>query len=301
MKIAVTGSSGLVGQHACGYFASRSHDVIRIVRHNAAKTVSELLWKPKSGEIDLEMLEGLDAVVHLAGDNIASARWSPDKKKTIRDSRVSSTRLLSESLAALSQPPRTLLCASAVGYYGNQGDKLLTEDAERGSGFLSDVCRDWEEATQPAEEAGIRVAHLRIGMVISAKGGALKSMLFPFKLGLGGPVGRGDQYWSWIAVDDLVTAMDFILQNEQLSGPINLVAPNAVTSEAFGKILGACLSRPSFMPLPAFAARIIMGEMADALLLSSTRVEPRKLLDEGFSFRYPDLEEAIRHELAIEG
>jgi uncharacterized protein (TIGR01777 family) len=236
-----------------------------------------------------------DAVVHLAGENIASARWTERQKARIRDSRVKATGLLCNLLARYSPPPKALVCASAIGYYGDRGDEILKEESAPGSGFLSDVCREWEAATQPAVERGIRVVNLRIGMVLSALGGGLAKMLTPFKLGAGGVMGSGRQYMSWIAVDDLVDAIHFALTHESLRGPANAVAPSPVTNREFTRTLGRVLSRPTPFPMPAFAARLAFGEMADALLLASTRVQPARLLASGFTFRYPDLEGALRH------
>lgn len=238
--------------------------------------------------------EGPDAVVHLAGENIARARWSERQKALIRDSRVKGTRLLCDLLARYSPPPKALVCASAVGYYGDRADEILKEESAPGSGFLADVCREWEAATQPAVERGIRVVNLRIGIVLSPMGGALAKMLTPFKLGVGGTIGSGRQYMSWIALDDVVGAIHFALTNESLHGPVNAVAPNPVTNREFTHTLGRVLSRPTLFPMPAFAARLVLGEMADALLLASARVEPAQLLASGFTFRHPDLEAALR-------
>jgi len=236
-----------------------------------------------------------DAVVHLAGENIAAGRWTERQKARIRDSRVKGTRLLCDLLARYSPPPKALVCASAVGYYGDRGDEILKEESASGSDFLSDVCGEWEAATQTAVERGIRVVNLRIGVVLSPLGGALAKMLTPFKLGAGGVIGSGRQYMSWIALDDAVRAFHFALTNQSLHGPVNAVAPNAVTNRDFTRTLGRVLSRPTVFPMPAFAARLAFGEMADALLLASTRVQPARLLAGGFTFRYPDLEGALRH------
>jgi uncharacterized protein (TIGR01777 family) len=236
-----------------------------------------------------------DAVVHLAGENIAAGRWTERQKARIRDSRVKGTRLLCDLLARYSPPPKALVCASAVGYYGDRGDEILKEESAPGSDFLFDVCREWEAATQTAVERGIRVVNLRIGVVLSPLGGALAKMLTPFKLGAGGVIGSGRQYMSWIALDDVVRAFHFALTNQSLLGPVNAVAPNPVTNRDFTRTLGRVLSRPTVFPMPAFAARLAFGEMADALLLASTRVEPARLLAGSFIFRYPDLEGALRH------
>lgn len=243
---------------------------------------------------DLSRLNGVDAVVHLAGENIASGRWTKAKKERIRDSRVNGTRNLCESLSLLPEPPRVLVCASAIGYYGDRGEIALTEADQPGRGFLPEVCTAWERATKPATDEGIRVVNLRIGIVLTPEGGALQQMLLPFQLGLGGKVGNGRQYWSWISLPDLVRAIQFAIETESLSGAVNAVAPNPVTNEVFTQKLGRVLRRPTLVPLPAFAARLVLGEMADDLLLSSIRVVPQKLQNAGFEFEHPELERALR-------
>jgi len=241
-------------------------------------------------------LNGFDAVVHLAGENIAG-RWSQAKKAAIRDSRIKGTRLLAETLTRANQPPRVMVSASAIGFYGDRGDVILDEKATMGSGFLADVCKEWEDATKPASDAGIRVVNLRIGVVLTPAGGALAKMLTPFKLGVGGIMGSGKQYWSWVAIDDVVGAIGHALTTESLFGPVNAVAPEAATNHDLTKTLGKVLSRPTIFPMPAFAARLALGEMADALLLSSARVSPMKLIESGYTFKYPSLESALRHVL----
>ncbi|MCI0423349.1 MAG: TIGR01777 family oxidoreductase, partial [Acidobacteria bacterium] len=240
-------------------------------------------------------LEGTDAAIHLAGENIAAKRWTPAQKAKIRDSRVSGTRLLAESLARLARQPKVLVCASAIGYYGDRSDERLNEDSAPGSGFLAETCRDWEAAAKPAIDRGIRVVQLRLGLVLASHGGALAKMLPPFRLGIAGIIGSGQQYMSWIALDDLVAAVSYVLSNEGLRGPVNVVAPDAVTNHEFTKTLGRVLRRPTVFPMPAFAARLAFGEMADGLLLSSTRVEPQRLLASGFRFRFPELKAALEH------
>jgi len=237
----------------------------------------------------------LDAVVHLAGENIAGARWTQRQKTLIRDSRVKGTRVLSDLMGRRSPPPKVLVCASAIGYYGDRGDEILREDSASGSGFLPDVCREWEAACQPAAAKSIRVVNLRIGIVLSQAGGALAKMLTPFKLGAGGVIGSGRQYMSWIALDDVASAIHHALTHDSLRGPVNAVAPNPVTNRDFTRTLGRVLSRPTLFPMPAFVARLALGEMADALLLASARVVPARLLESGFVFRYPDLVGALRH------
>jgi hypothetical protein len=292
MKILVTGSTGFIGSALLAALAAGGHQVTRLVRRPAA--AGEVRWDPAAGTIDAGGLEGHDAVVHLAGENIAG-RWTPAKKQRIRLSRVHGTRLLAETLAKLSRRPRALLCASAVGYYGHRGQELLREDSPPGKGFLAETCVEWEAAARPAADAGLRVSHLRIGVVLHPAGGALKQMLLPFKLGLGGVVGSGEQYMSWIALDDLVGIFQYALASDSLRGPANAVAPNPVTNREFTKTLGKVLSRPTIFPMPAFAARLAFGEMADELLFSSTRVEPAKLAASGYRFAYADLEGALRH------
>jgi uncharacterized protein (TIGR01777 family) len=251
-------------------------------------------WNPETGEIDAAALEGLDAVVHLAGESIASGRWNAEKKARIRESRVKATRLLCEALAARQRRPRTLVTASAIGYYGSRGDEVLRESSSPGTGFLAEVCKDWEAATRPASDSGIRVVLVRFGMILSKKGGALAKMLTPFRMGVGGKIGDGRQYMSWIALTDVVGAIHHALMTESLSGPVNVVAPNPVTNLEFTKTLGSALGRPTFFPMPAFAARLAFGEMADELLLSSQRVEPTRLRETNYSFRFADLAGALQ-------
>jgi hypothetical protein len=244
---------------------------------------------------DLSRLEGVDAVVHLAGENIAAGRWTAARKEEIRRSRVEGTRRLSESLARLSRRPKVLVSASAIGFYGNRGDEILKEDSAPGSDFLAQVCRDWEAATDPASRAGIRVVHLRSGVILSPAGGALKKMLLPFKMGAGGRIGSGAQFMSWIAIDDTIGAIHHAIVTEPLQGPMNGVAPTPVRNAEFTRTLGRVLSRPAIAPMPAFAARLAFGEMANALLLASQRVMPTRLQASGYKFRYPELEGALRH------
>ena len=297
MRILVTGSSGLIGSALVPFLTAGGHRVIRLIRSQSqTPTIGESWgWDPERGTILPTGREEPDAVVHLAGENIAGARWTQRQKALIRDSRVKGTRALSDLIGRRSPPPKVLVCASAVGYYGDRGDESLTEESASGSGFLPDVCREWEAACQPAAEKGIRVVNLRIGVVLSPAGGALARMLTPFKLGAGGVIGGGRQYMSWIALDDVVSAIHFALTHEILRGPVNGVAPNPVTNRSFTQTLGRALSRPILFPMPAFAARLALGEMADALLLAGARVLPARLLESGFVFRYPDLEGALRH------
>ena len=278
MRVAITGSTGLVGSEVMASLSVAGHEVVRIVRRAPAPGEKAVRWDPEKGEIDAAGLEGLDAVVHLAGENIASGRWNAARKAAIRDSRVNGTGLLCEALAGLARPPKTLVCASAVGYYGDRGEELLTEESSPGTGFLADVSREWEAASAPAARKGIRVVTLRIGVVLSSTGGALARMLPLFRAGLGGVIGNGRQYVSWVALDDLVGIVLHALQSGELRGPVNAVAPVPVTNREFTKAFGKALSRPTPLPVPAFALRLAVGgEMADALLLASARVFPRRL------------------------
>jgi hypothetical protein len=295
MNILVTGSSGLVGAALVPFLTTSGHQVTRLVRSKPRPGAAEVPWDPAHHSIAVPGLEGLDAVVHLAGENIASGRWTAAKKARIRDSRVQGTRLLCEALAQLARPPKVLVSASAIGYYGNRGDHILQETSRAGTDFLAQVCREWEAATAPAMHCGMRVVNLRLGVVLSPAGGALAKMLVPFKLGVGGVIGSGAQYMSWIALDDTIGAIDHALHTEALSGPVNAVAPHPVTNRVFTKTLGRVLVRPTLVPLPAFAARLAFGEMADALLLASARVVPTQLQESGYDFRHAELEGALRH------
>jgi len=301
MRILVTGSSGLIGSALVPFLTAGGHRVIRLIRSQSqTPTLGESWgWDPERGTILSAGRDEPEAVVHLAGENIAGARWTQRQKTLIRDSRVKGTRVLSDLMGRRSPPPKVLVCASAIGYYGDRGNEILREESASGSGFLPEVCREWEAACQPAADKGIRVVNLRIGVVLSPLGGALAKMLTPFKLGAGGVIGSGRQYMSWVAVDDVASTIHFALTHDSLRGPVNSVAPNAVTNRDFTQTLGRVLSRPTLFPMPAFVARLAFGEMADALLLASTRVEPARLLETGFTFRYPDLESALRYLLEI--
>ena len=298
VRIAVTGPSGLIGRRFTASVEEAGHAVRRLVRRTPRPDRTEIAWDPRRGTIDRETLEGTTAVVHLAGENIAAGRWTAARKKTIRESRVQGTRFLCEALAGLEQPPATLIAASAIGYYGNRGDELLTEESGPGRGFLAEVCQAWEAATEPANRAGIRVVNLRIGVVLSAAGGALGKMLTPFKWGLGGKLGNGHQYMSWILLEDLTWAIHHLIVNESVSGPVNAVSPNPVTNAEFTRTLGRVLGRPTMLPVPGLMVRRAFGEMGRELLLASTRVEPARLRESGFQFRQPKLEDALRTALA---
>lgn len=299
MRVAITGSTGLVGSEVVEYLSSGGHDVVRLVRRAPAPGENAVRWDPVRGEVDPAGLEGLDAVIHLAGENVGSGRWTVARKAAIRDSRVNGTRTLCGALAGLARPPETLVCASAIGIYGDRGEETLNEESPAGSGFLADVCREWEAASSPAVRKGIRVVTLRIGMVLSSKGGALPRMLPLFRAGLGGVIGGGRQHVSWVALDDLPLVLLHALQRGDLSGPVNAVAPHPVTNRQFTQALGKALSRPTPLPVPAFALRVAVGrEMADALLLASARAVPRRLEETGYRFRFPELPAALRHLLA---
>ena len=295
MKILVTGATGLVGSALVPFLAGGGHEVVRLGR--SAPGAGDIRWDPEAGVLEPDALEGFDGVVHLAGDNIATGRWTAEKKRRIRDSRVKGTSLLAAALAGLERPPRVLVSASAIGFYGDRGDEELIEGSAAGSGFLSEVCREWESATEAAEGKGIRVAHARLGVVLSKDGGALAKMLTPFRLGAGGVIGNGRQYMSWITLDDTVAAIGHLLSTESAAGPVNVVAPAPVTNGEFTRTLGRVLRRPTLFPMPGFAARLAFGEMADALLLAGTRVKPAGLLDSGYAFRHGSLEEGLRHVL----
>jgi uncharacterized protein (TIGR01777 family) len=267
--------------------------IVRLVRRHT-KSGAEVAWNPLLPLLPAKV-SGFDAVVHLAGESIVG-RWTDEKKKAIRESRVQGTRSLAAALAQTEAKPSVFVCASAVGFYGNRGDELLREESPGGQGFLPEVCRKWEDASRIAAEAGIRTVNIRIGLVLSAKGGALRSMLTPFKLGLGGRIGSGQQWWSWIHVDDIVRGIHHVIRTESLSGPVNLVAPNPVRNAEFTKVLASVLGRPAFFPVPEFALRLAFGEMAaDELLLASQRVEPGRLAACGYTFRFRELRAALEN------
>jgi uncharacterized protein (TIGR01777 family) len=298
LRIAVSGGGGLVGSALAAALGGEGHRVVGLVRRKSAAGPDEVLWDPATGRIDTAALEGVDAMVHLAGENIASARWSAAQKERIRTSRIEGTRLVAGALAGLARPPRVLVNASAIGYYGDRDDELLDEDSASGSGFLAETCVAWEAATEPAYRAGLRVVLLRIGIVLSMAGGALGRMLTPFRLGLGGRVGDGRQFMSWIALDDLVEVIRRAVLDESLAGPINAVAPRPVRNAEFTRALGRALRRPTPLPVPAWAVRLAFGEMGEALLLAGARVAPARLERAGFAFRHADVGAALRSILA---
>jgi uncharacterized protein (TIGR01777 family) len=294
MHILVTGASGLVGSALLPALTGAGHRVTRLLRSQPRAAEDAIYWNPLGGPLEPNALAGVEAVVHLAGETIAQ-RWTSEVKSKIRDSRVKGTATLCETLARMPAPPKVLVSASAIGYYGDRGNEVLTEASEPGRGFLAEVCQAWEAATAPAADRGVRVVPLRFGVILSTAGGALAKMLPPFRLGVGGVLGSGRQYMSWIALDDAVGVIQHALLTESLQGPTNAVSPQAVTNQEFTKTLGSVLGRPTVLPMPAFAVRLMFGEMAEELLLASTRVQPAQLAASGYRPRYPDLITALRY------
>src|SRR2546423_14417120 len=292
MKIAIAGASGLVGSALIPRLESDGAEIIRLVRNSARG--NEIEWHPNQDEIEPGKLDGCDAIINLAGENVSEGRWTEEKKRRIHDSRVHGTHLLSEAIAKTPQHPQVFLCASATGIYGDRDDETLNEESESGGGFLAGVCREWEMATEPASKAGVRVVNLRFGPILARDGGMLSKLLTPFKMGMGGKVGSGKQYISWIGLDDAVNAIKLAIDDQSIRGPLNIVSPNPVTNEEFTKTLGHVLNRPTALAVPAFAARLAFGEMADEMLLTSQKVIPKRLLSAGFQFQYPELEAAFR-------
>jgi uncharacterized protein (TIGR01777 family) len=303
MKVLVTGSSGLVGSSLVSSLKTVGHEVVKLVRSGSSSQNENkiIVWDSNQKfEGDRSIFEGFHAVIHLAGKSIADGRWNREQKNEILQTRTVPTRNLADIFAQAKSRPEVFISASAVGYYGNRGEKILDESSSSGSGFLSEVCVEWEKATEPARAAGIRVVHPRIGMVLSAKGGALKKMITPFKYGLGAPLGSGNQWVSWICIDDLMRCLEFAIKNTQISGPINAVSPNAVTNLEFSKILAKVFGKKTAPRVPAFILKIILGEMAEELLLSSAHAIPKRLKEAGFSFQFPDLEAALSYLLREE-
>jgi uncharacterized protein len=298
LNILITGSTGLIGSALTSYLIKSQHRVLRMVRRTPVNA-DEISWDPVSGTLDKSAIEGLDAVVHLAGANLADGRWTAKRKQSLRDSRIVGTRFLAQSLAHLFDPPKVFISISAIGYYGDRGEEELEEESDKGKGFLSDLCYEWEMATAAATMRHIRVVIPRVGMVLSPAGGALALMLPLFRLGIGGRIGNGHQYVSWIAIDDLMGIIDYAIHNEKLQGPVNAVSPDPVTNLVFTKTLGSVLSRPAAFALPAMAARLAFGQMADEVLLSSAKVLPSRLTKSGYRFVHPKLEDALRHILQI--
>jgi hypothetical protein len=297
MNILVTGSTGLVGAALVARLTASGHRVLPLHRGTAG-SASEAFWNPETGQVHFPTSIPLDAVVHLAGENIAQ-RWTPAAKARIRASRVDATQLLCEALVKLPQPPRVLVCASATGYYGDRGDEVLGEQSGPGTGFLSELCQAWEQAAEPARRCGIRVVHLRLGVVLARHGGALAKMLPAFRLGLGGQLGTSRQFWSWIVLEDLLRVIEFALAEINLSGAVNAVSPAPVTNAEFTRSLARALRRPALLPMPAMAVKLLFGEMGREALLASARVRPTRLIESGFAFRFPELDAALAS--ALEG
>jgi uncharacterized protein (TIGR01777 family) len=292
MKIVISGASGLIGTQLVAKLSSSGHEVIRLVRRSPKS--GEIQWNPKSGTLDAAALEGTDAVIHLSGAGIGDKRWSAAYRKEILDSRTDTTALLAKTIASLPRKPSVFLSGSAIGIYGARNDEQLTEVSTHGTGFLADVCEQWEAAAKPAVDAGVRTVYLRTGIVLSPKGGALKKLLPLFKLGVGGKFGDGKQWQSWISIDDEIGAIEYLL-TANVSGAVNLTAPNPVTNAEFTKVLASVLKRPAIVPVPTFAPKILLGgELADALLFTGQRVIPAALNASGYTFKHTTLESALR-------
>jgi uncharacterized protein (TIGR01777 family) len=298
MKVLVTGASGLIGSALSKFLTADGHSVIRLQRRDFEP--ESPVWDLENCINDLARNGEKYAVVHLAGENIADGRWSKKKKNRILNSRVHGTKHLAAYFAGTDFKPELIISASAVGFYGEHGTEIIDESCASGSGFLAGVCQQWEDLANIAEEAGIRVVNARFGAVLSSSGGALRKMLLPFKMGLGGIIGSGEQYFSWVSIDDAVRIIQHIIADDSIRGPVNFVAPNAVSNRKFTKTLGRVLRKPTILPLPAFAARLAFGEMAEELLLTSTRVFPKKIVEFGYKFRHPELGEALKHILKAE-
>lgn len=290
MRILISGASGLIGKALSEYFQNKGYDILLLQRKDPA---IKPYWNIEKQIITFNQDDQIDVVIHLAGESIFEGRWNQNKKERILKSRIEGTKLLSEYFSRIENKPKVFISCSAIGFYGHRENKILSESSKKGLGFLSDVCQEWENATSIAVQSKIRVVNIRLGMVLSEKGGALQKMILPFKMGLGGIIGNGKQYISWISIFDLLNAINHILENNTIEGPINIVTPNPVTNYEFTKTLGKVLHRPTLLPLPALLAKIIFGEMAKELLLSSTRVMPEKLKSSGFQFQYPKLEKAL--------
>ncbi len=297
MHVLVSGSTGLIGTALLRALRGEGHAVARLVRPGAPSEPGDVLWDPLRAQADAAALEGFDSIVHLAGENIASGRWTKRRKERLYKSRVDATAFLAELISTLSRPPSTFICASAIGYYGDRDTERLTESSAPGHGFLSDLCRAWEAASLPAAGYRTRVVNLRFGIVLAAHGGALARLLHPFRLGAGGVIGSGKQYVSWVALDDAVAMTRFAMDNPDLQGAVNAVAPQPVTNAEWTKALATVLSRPARLPLPAFLVKTLFGEMGKALLLSSQRAYPKQLMDAGYRFCFPRIEDALRHAL----
>mgnify|MGYP002032902032 CR=1 FL=1 len=298
-RILIAGSSGTIGTQLVAFLDTGGHDVWRLVRRAPKNGQNELFWDPDSGSLDPGILEGFDSIIHLGGEGIGDKRWSVGRKRAIRNSRVNSTKLLSDAISKMSNKPEVFILASAIGWYGDRGEEELNENSSQGSGFLPDVCSEWESAASMVEESGVRTVYLRSGIVLTAIGGALAKMLLPFQLGAGGPMGGGKQWMSWISLDDEIYAIHHLLMSQGSSGAYNLTAPEPARQKGFAKVLGRVLRRPAFAPIPRFAIKTIFGEMGVSLTLESQRVMPNRLVNEGYEFIHTDLEHALRDTLGI--
>ena len=294
MNFLISGASGLIGKELTKFFVKKGHQVIPLQRTSSS---TQAYWDINNGTLQIEEDLKIDVIIHLAGESIAEGRWNKEKKERIKNSRVNGTKLLAEYFSKAKYQPGLFISGSAIGFYGNRGDEKLFENSKKGNGFLADVCHQWETATAKVSQVGIRVANIRLGMVLSSKGGALKKMLFPFKIGFGGIIGNGQQYISWIEIQDVVGAINHIIENTDIKGPVNIVSPSPVTNYNFTKTLGNILKRPTILPLPAFWTKILLGEMAQELLLSSTRVIPEKLQKAGYIFKNPTLKNALQNHI----
>ena len=292
MRVLISGAGGLVGRSLASALEREGHTVTRLVR-SAPSGAREVRWDPAAGDLDPEALSGCEAVIHLAGAGIAAGRWTPRRKAEILESRRLGTRLIASAITRVAAPPLVFICASAVGYYGDRGDDVLSEASGPGTGFLADVVRVWEEEARGAARAGVRVVHLRMGMVLAAGGGALPRMALPFRLGLGGPIGGGRQWMSWIGLRDLVRVFGHVLADGGIAGPVNAVSPGALTNLDFARALGRVLGRPAFLPVPAWALRVALGEMGRELMLFSQRVTPARLMASGFVVERPGIDQAL--------
>lgn len=290
LKILMSGTNGVIGQTLVRFLKSGGHKVTPLVRAKPNETVQGAAWRPADDYIDMDACEDHDAVIHLAASNVGDKRWNDAVKKEIRDSRILGTGTIARALPKLEKPPKVFLSASATGYYGDRGEEELTEESAPGQGFLPELVKDWEAASMEANKKGIRVVQMRIGVVLTPEGGALAQMLGVFRKGFGGVLGSGSQYWSWVSLDDVLSAIMFLLSAEQVSGPVNIVSPNPVTNREFTKTLAKAMSKPSFMKVPGFLLKMVRGEMVNELVLASTKVKPARLQQAGFTFGYPDLE-----------